>query len=279
MRPVSPSTHSTAPMMRPSSTVVPRSGCSSTSTASTEEDRAAPGPAGDRCAGATRHAGVCARARRRATAGSASLAISVGWTTSGPNPSQRWTSRTARRRRGSARAAGRSPTRPASATPGGARRGGRGWRSARTPGCRASTQTSWRRKTPNGSPSSAASTKEAEKDMTRPRRVSTTMTTVSAVASRLHGPGSQRERSRASRPPRPGRSVVAVGALTPHLRTGSTTRRRTRPSPSHDADAGDDPEPHDDRGLLPPEQLEVVVDRRHAEQPLAGRAEHGDLQR
>ena len=40
--------------------------------------------------------------------------------------------------------------------------------------------------------------------------------------------------------------------------------------PGGDAQAGDDPEPDHDGDLLPAEQLEVVVQRRHPEDPLAG---------
>src|SRR5215218_5597986 len=42
--------------------------------------------------------------------------------------------------------------------------------------------------------------------------------------------------------------------------------------------AGDDPEPDDDGDLLPAEQLEVVLERRHPEDPLAGQLERANLQ-
>src|SRR4051812_24455756 len=45
-----------------------------------------------------------------------------------------------------------------------------------------------------------------------------------------------------------------------------------------DSQPGDDPEPHDDGVLDPPGQLEVVMDRRHVEDPFAGHLEDPDLQ-
>src|SRR5438876_392213 len=43
-----------------------------------------------------------------------------------------------------------------------------------------------------------------------------------------------------------------------------------QPGAERDGQSGDDPEAHDDRDLLPSGQLEMVVDRRHLEDPLPG---------
>src|SRR6185503_5222420 len=45
------------------------------------------------------------------------------------------------------------------------------------------------------------------------------------------------------------------------------------------ADRSRDPEPHDDLGLRPPEQLEVVVDRRHQQDPAAEEPDRDHLGR
>ena len=44
------------------------------------------------------------------------------------------------------------------------------------------------------------------------------------------------------------------------------------PEPEGDEQPGDDPEPDHDRDLVPAEQLEVVLQRRHPEHPFAGRS-------
>ena len=49
------------------------------------------------------------------------------------------------------------------------------------------------------------------------------------------------------------------------------------PEPERDAEPGEEPEPHDDRELRPAADLEVVVDRRHAQHPPAEAPERDDL--
>src|SRR6185437_11487778 len=50
-----------------------------------------------------------------------------------------------------------------------------------------------------------------------------------------------------------------------------------QPGAERDGQSGDDPEAHDDRDLLPSGQLEMVVDRRHLEYPLAGPVADGTI--
>src|SRR5437588_4378575 len=79
---------------------------------------------------------------------------------------------------------------------------------------------------------------------------------------------------------RPARPVVGtdVGRFMGSAPHGAQPVAVEQPEAEHAADPAEQPETDDHRGLRPAGQLEVVVERRHPEQPAAGGPEHGDLQ-
>ncbi len=211
-------------------TAVPRSGSSTIRPAtSTRSGRAGtswcervsgwPSPVRLRC---------CTSASQSRTA---SLAISAGCTTNGPSPIHRVEPPRVRPTPGTSTST--SPT-IAAMTSGHDRT--RQWRwsmaaTSRNAGTPTTVQAAWRRRMPNASPDSAASTTEAEKLITSPTTSSRPTTTVSATASWFQGPLWWRSSHRRRRPSvcAPLASVAMLMVTRPP--PARSIRRRRSPAP------------------------------------------------
>src|SRR5579883_2232655 len=96
---------------------------------------------------------------------------------------------------------------------------------------------------------------------------------LSSQAATSAPPASSARAVAAPEPPRPNSATLrpaklATGIMSPQLQGRKADHRQ---------DEGDDPETHDDLRLGPAELLEMMVDRRHAEDALAGHLERSDL--
>ena len=102
-------------------------------------------------------------------------------------------------------------------------------------------------------------------------RASLTSTSAPSPTSTTRGGGSGDARARPRPPAGPRTRPLIRGPRGDEVHV-------EQPEPHRDAEPGDDPEPHDHGELGPAGQLEVVVDRRHAEDPSAEPAERDHLQ-
>src|SRR5258706_239250 len=78
-------------------------------------------------------------------------------------------------------------------------------------------------------------------------------------------------------PPREGRGTLLHARLRASLPLTLSPELQCRQREQRE-DEGHDPEADDDLRILPADQLEVMMERRHAEDPLAGELEGADLQ-